>query len=99
MLLLLLPGQFPLLHSVTVQALALSGCGDWDNPAGGAVGLLCLAAMGSKTDNLAAVGSLAQSTKGARHVIRGLCGANQHRAAFGCGAVLWGVHGDNHGHR
>jgi hypothetical protein len=42
-----------------VQALALSGCGDWDYPASGAVGLLCFAAMGAKTNNLAAVCPLA----------------------------------------
>jgi hypothetical protein len=40
-------------------ALVLSSCGDWDNPAGESVGLLCFAAMGSKPDNLAAVGALA----------------------------------------
>jgi hypothetical protein len=43
-----------------VQALALSGCGDWDNPAGGAVCLLCFAAMGAKPDNLFSVCSLAK---------------------------------------
>jgi hypothetical protein len=42
-----------------VQALALSGCGDWDNPAGDTVGLLCFAAMGSESDNLFSVGALA----------------------------------------
>jgi hypothetical protein len=40
-------------------ALALSSCGDGDYPAGGAVCLLCFAAMGAKPDNLAAVGALA----------------------------------------
>jgi hypothetical protein len=48
------------LHPVTAQALALSGCSDWDYPAGDAVGLLCLGAMGAKTYDLAAVGALAQ---------------------------------------
>jgi hypothetical protein len=42
-----------------VQALALSSCGDWDNPAGDSVGLLCFAAVGPESDNLAAVGALA----------------------------------------
>jgi len=40
-------------------ALVLSSCGDWDNPAGGAVCLLCFAAMGSKAYDLATVGALA----------------------------------------
>mgnify|MGYP000346654147 CR=1 FL=1 len=40
-------------------ALALSSCGDGYHSAGDAVGLLGLGAMGAKTDNLAAVGSLA----------------------------------------
>jgi hypothetical protein len=40
-------------------ALALSSCGDWDYPAGGAVCLLCFAAMGSKPDDLLSVGALA----------------------------------------
>jgi hypothetical protein len=40
-------------------ALALSDCSDWDNPAGDSVGLLGLAAMGSKPDNLPTVGALA----------------------------------------
>jgi hypothetical protein len=51
-------GQFPLLHPVTVQALALSSCGYWDYPAGDSVGLLCFVSVGSKPDNLAAVGAL-----------------------------------------
>jgi hypothetical protein len=42
-----------------VQALALSGCGNGDHPACGAVGLLCFAAVGSESNNLAAVGALA----------------------------------------
>jgi hypothetical protein len=42
-----------------VQALALSGCGDWDYPAGDAVCLLCFAAVCPKPNNLAAVGALA----------------------------------------
>jgi hypothetical protein len=40
-------------------ALVLSNCGDWDNPACDTVGLLGFAAVGSKPDNLAAVGALA----------------------------------------
>jgi hypothetical protein len=56
---LLWSGQFPLLPSVTGQALALSSCGDWDYPAGYAVGLLGFASVGSKPDDLAAVGALA----------------------------------------
>jgi hypothetical protein len=40
-------------------ALVLSGCGDGDHAAGGAVCLFCFAAMCAKTNNLAAVGSLA----------------------------------------
>jgi hypothetical protein len=80
-------------------ALALSSCGDWDYPAGQSVGLLGLGAMGSKPNDLAAVCPLAQCAQCACHVIGGLCGANQHRAPFGCGAVLWGVHGHNNGHR
>jgi hypothetical protein len=52
-------GQFPLLHPVTVQALALSSCADRDNPAGDTVGLLCFAAVCPESDNLAAVGALA----------------------------------------
>ena len=40
-------------------ALVLSGCGDWDNPAGYTVGLLCLGAVGSKAYDLAAVCPLA----------------------------------------
>jgi hypothetical protein len=40
-------------------ALALSGCGDWDNPAGDTVGLLCFAAMGSEAYDLFSVGALA----------------------------------------
>jgi hypothetical protein len=79
-------------------ALALSGCGDGDYPAGDTVGLLGFGAVGSESDNLAAVGALAQCAQCARHVIGGLCGANQHRAAFGRLAVLWGVHGDNNNH-
>jgi hypothetical protein len=54
----------------------LSGCGDWDYPAGGAVCLFCFAAMGAKPDNLAAVGALAQSAHGASHVFDCLSGAN-----------------------
>jgi hypothetical protein len=42
-----------------VSSSGLSSCGYWDNPAGGAVGLLGLGAMGSKPYDLAAVGSLA----------------------------------------
>jgi hypothetical protein len=42
-----------------VQALALSGCGDGDYPAGGSVGLFGFAAVCPKPDNLAAVGALA----------------------------------------
>jgi hypothetical protein len=56
---LLWSGQFPLLHPVTVQALALSCGADRDNPAGESVGLLGLGAMGSKTYDLAAVCALA----------------------------------------
>jgi hypothetical protein len=56
---LLWSGQFPLLHPVTVQALALSRGANWDNPAGDSVGLLCFASVGSESDNLPAVGSLA----------------------------------------
>jgi len=56
---LLWSGQFPLLHPVTVQALALSCGADRDNPAGDSVGLLGLCAVGSKTDDLSAVGALA----------------------------------------
>jgi hypothetical protein len=78
-------------------ALALSSCGDWDYPAGESVGLLGLGSVGSESDNLAAVGALAQCTNGACHVVGRLSWANQHGAAFGCGAVLWGVHGDNYG--
>jgi hypothetical protein len=37
----------------------LSSCGYWDNPAGGAVGLLGFAAVGPESNNLAAVGALA----------------------------------------
>jgi hypothetical protein len=37
----------------------LSDCGDWDNPAGDAVGLLCFGSMCPESDNLAAVGALA----------------------------------------
>jgi hypothetical protein len=37
----------------------LSDCGYWDYPAGDSVGLLGLGAMGSKTNDLAAVGALA----------------------------------------
>jgi hypothetical protein len=44
---------------VTGQALALSSCCDRDYPPGDAVGLLCFAAVGSESDNLAAVGALA----------------------------------------
>ena len=44
---------------VTGQALALSCGADRDNPAGGAVGLLGFAAVGSESDNLPAVGALA----------------------------------------
>jgi hypothetical protein len=40
-------------------ALALSSCGDWDYPAGDSVGLLCFGSVGSKPDNLPAVGALA----------------------------------------
>jgi hypothetical protein len=40
-------------------ALALSGCGYWDNPASYTVGLLCFCAVCAKPDNLAAVGALA----------------------------------------
>ena len=90
-------GQFPLLHPVTVQALALSICGDWDNPGGDTFGLLCFGSVCPESDNLAAVGSLAQYTKRTSHVFGGLGGANQHRAAFGCPAVLWGVHWHNNG--
>jgi hypothetical protein len=75
----------------------LSCCGDWDYPAGGSVGLLGLCAMGSKTYDLPAVGSLAQGAQCARHVIGCLSWANQHGAPFGCPAVLWGVHGHNNG--
>jgi hypothetical protein len=57
---LLWSGQFPLLHPVTVQALALSCGADWDNPAGDTVGLLCFAAMGSKPYDLLSVCPLAQ---------------------------------------
>jgi hypothetical protein len=80
-------------------ALALSSCGDWDNPASDTVGLLCFAAMCPKTNDLAAVGALAKCAKGTCHVVGGLGGANQHGAAFGRFAVLWGVHGHNNGHR
>jgi hypothetical protein len=52
-------GQFPLLPSVTGQALALSNCGYWDNPASDSVGLLGFGSVGSESDNLAAVGALA----------------------------------------
>jgi hypothetical protein len=52
-------GQFPLLHPVTAQALALSCGADWDNPAGDPVGLLCFATVGSKTNDLFSVGALA----------------------------------------
>jgi hypothetical protein len=41
-------------------ALVLSSCADWDNPAGDSVGLLCFAAVGSKPNNLFAVGALAK---------------------------------------
>jgi hypothetical protein len=51
--------QYPLLHPLTVQALALSSCANRDNPAGESVGLLCFASVGSKPDNLPAVGALA----------------------------------------
>lgn len=44
---------------VTGQALTLSSCCNWDNPAGDAVGLLGFGAMGAKPDDLAAVGALA----------------------------------------
>jgi hypothetical protein len=40
-------------------ALALSDCGDRDNPACDTVGLLCFAAVCPESDNLAAVGALA----------------------------------------
>ncbi len=40
-------------------ALALSCGADWDNPAGYTVGLLCLGAVGSKTNDLFSVGALA----------------------------------------
>jgi hypothetical protein len=56
---LLWSGQFPLLHPLTVQALALSDCSDRDYPPGDAVGMLCFAAVGSESDDLAAVGALA----------------------------------------
>jgi hypothetical protein len=92
-------GQFPLLHSVTVQALALSSCGDWDNPAGDTVGLLCLGAMGSKPDDLFAVGALAKCAKGTCHVFGRLGGANQNGAALGCSAVLGGVHWHHYDNR
>jgi hypothetical protein len=52
-------GQFPLLHPVTVQALALSSCSDRDHSAGDSVGLLGFGSVGSKPDNLPAVGALA----------------------------------------
>jgi hypothetical protein len=42
-----------------VQALALSSCGDWDNPACESVGLLGFGSVGSKPDDLPAVGALA----------------------------------------
>jgi hypothetical protein len=57
---LLWSGQFPLLPSFTGQALALSGCGDWDNPAGDTVGLLGLGAMGSEAYDLFSVCPLAK---------------------------------------
>jgi hypothetical protein len=57
---LLWSGQFPLLHPVTAQALALSRGADRDNPACDTVGLLCFAAVGSKTNDLFAVGALAK---------------------------------------
>jgi hypothetical protein len=41
-------------------ALALSSCGDWDHPAGESVGLFGFGAVGSESDNLAAVGALAK---------------------------------------
>ena len=59
---LLWSGQFPLLHPVTVQALALSRGADRDNPAGDSVGLLCFGSVCPESDNLAAVGALAQCT-------------------------------------
>jgi hypothetical protein len=83
---------------VTGQALALSSCGDGDYPSGDAVGLLGFGSVGSESDDLAAVGALAQCTNGARHVVCGLCGANQNGAALWCGAVLWRVHWHNHSH-
>jgi hypothetical protein len=52
-------GQFPLLHPVTVQALALSCGADRDNSASDSVGLLGFGSVGSKPDNLPAVGALA----------------------------------------
>jgi hypothetical protein len=41
-------------------ALALSSCADRDNPACDTVGLLCFAAVGSKANDLFAVGALAK---------------------------------------
>jgi hypothetical protein len=78
-------------------ALALSDCSDWDNPACDTVGLLGFAAVCPKTNDLFSVGALAKGAKGTGHVVGCLGGANQHRAAFGCLAVLWRVHGDNNG--
>jgi hypothetical protein len=79
-------------------ALALSSCGDWDNPAGDTVGLLGLGAMGSKAYDLFAVCPLTQGAQSTSHVFGGLGGANQNGAALWRGAVLGCVHGDNNHH-
>ena len=68
--------QYPLLPPVTGQALDLSRGADRDNPAGDAVGLLCLGSVGSKPNDLFSVGALAQCAQCASHVFRGLSWAN-----------------------
>jgi hypothetical protein len=98
-LVLLWSGQFPLLHPVTVQALALSSCGDWDNPACDTVGLFCFAAVCPKANDLFSVGALAKGAKGASHVFRCLSWANQNGPSLGRSAVLGGVHWHDNNNR
>ena len=52
-------GTIPATTLLEGLALALSSCGDWDYPACDPVGLLGFDAVGSESDNLAAVGALA----------------------------------------
>jgi hypothetical protein len=66
-------------------------CFDW-NDASQRIGFFRFAAMRAKTDNLPAVGPLAQGAQGASHMLGCLLRAYQYIAARGRFAVLWRIH-------